>query len=162
MLDSMSPEQLANNNLRDKYRYFMHHTDQLEMKQFFGLCYMKGLQEENYSDCDILWDDGIGHPISAATMSKDRFKFLNRFICFDDRTTRIERTKTDKFAPFRELFEKWNERCSTVRLDFLSRTEVKCLLANLKMSRVLNTILQVLMVSSCWRVMAGGSCTVVT
>ena len=110
----MSPEQLANNNLRDKYRYFMHHTDQLEMKAFFGLCYMRGLQKENYSDCDILWDDGIGHPIFAATMSKDRFKFLNRFICFDDRTTRIERTKTDKFAPFREFFEKWNERCSTV------------------------------------------------
>ena len=42
MVDSMSPEQLANNNLRDKYRYFMHHTDQLEMKAFFGLCYMRG------------------------------------------------------------------------------------------------------------------------
>ena len=79
-VDSLFHVLLASSNLFDKFQYFIQHTDQLEMKAFIGLCYMTGLQKENYSDCDILWEDGIGHLISAATISKERFKFLNRLI----------------------------------------------------------------------------------
>ena len=62
-------------------------------------------------------------------MSKNRFKFLNRMITFDDVTTREARKRTDRFAPIRELFESWNNNCSsTVNIgDFYTIDE--CLYA---------------------------------
>ena len=42
-------------------------------------------------------------------MSLNRFSFITRFIQFDDRSTREERKMYDKFACFRDFFEKANE-----------------------------------------------------
>lgn len=38
-------------------------------------------------------------------MSLQRFRFLISWIKFDELVTRIEKKVTDKFAPFRELFD---------------------------------------------------------
>ena len=113
LVESLSPEQLENPN-RTKYQYHMQHTDITEIKAFIGIYYLRGLMKENFSDYDILWEEAIGHPIFAATMSKNRFKFLNRLLTFDDRSTRDERLRRDRFAPIREFFEKFNDQCSLV------------------------------------------------
>ena len=42
-------------------------------------------------------------------MSLNRFSFITHFLQFDDRSTREERKKYDKFPCFRDFFEKVNE-----------------------------------------------------
>ena len=114
LVDSLTPEQLTDMNMTNNYQYTMQHTDTMEIKAFIGLYYIRGLPKENFSDYAILWEDGLGHPIYAATMSRDRFKFLNRVITFDDPNTRPDRVRLDRFALMREFFERWNDRCGTV------------------------------------------------
>ena len=61
-----------------------------------------------------LFQDAIGHPIFSATKLSNRFWFLNSNIQFDDYNTRQERFKQDRFAAFREIYEMFNDRCSSV------------------------------------------------
>ena len=42
-------------------------------------------------------------------MSLNRFSFITHFLQFDDRSTREERKKYDKFRCFRDFLEKVNE-----------------------------------------------------
>lgn len=44
-------------------------------------------------------------------MSIQRFRFLNRYIRFDDKNSRENRKKTDKLAPIREIFETFVKNC---------------------------------------------------
>ena len=48
-------------------------------------------------------------------MSLNRFSFITRFLQFEDRSTREERKKYDKFACFRDFFEKVNENNAKAR-----------------------------------------------
>ena len=86
----------------------------IELKAFFGLFYVRGLLKLNYSDKSMLWEDKIGHPIFAATMSEKRFSFICRFLIFDDPLTRRQRWKTDRFAAIRKIFEDWNNNCGKI------------------------------------------------
>ncbi|GLV38524.1 hypothetical protein CBL_05120 [Carabus blaptoides fortunei] len=45
-------------------------------------------------------------------MSKQRFLFLLRHLCFDTKETRIERKAIDKLSPIRDVFEIFNENCN--------------------------------------------------
>ena len=63
-------------------------------------------------DVKYLFNNDIGHPIFASILLKNRFKFINAMLCFDDRDTREERWKTDRFAAFREIFEMVNKACA--------------------------------------------------
>ena len=70
----------------------------------------------------------------GATMSKNRFRFLNTCITFDDASSRQTCWKRDRFAAFRTIFEIFNLNCSThliphnyLSLDetlYLARTKV--------------------------------------
>ena len=48
-------------------------------------------------------------------MSLNCFSFITRFLQFDDRSTREERKKYNKFAYFRDFFEKINENNAKAR-----------------------------------------------
>ena len=52
-----------------------------------------------------------GPSVFAATMSSDRFVFLNSNMSFDDKETREDRWKSDRFAAIREIFEIFNTNC---------------------------------------------------
>ena len=65
-----------------------------ELKALFGLLYIRGMFKQNYWDFHCLWDKEVGHPIFSATMSKARFAFLMRHLCFDDPEPRRERWKS--------------------------------------------------------------------
>ena len=45
----------------------------------------------------------------STTMVEKRFEFVSRFITFDDKTSRAQCWKSDKFECLRELFEQMNE-----------------------------------------------------
>ena len=47
-------------------------------------------------------------------MSLQRFRFLCSHIRFDDNTTRDERRKTDKFCPYRDVFEEFFRNCNLI------------------------------------------------
>ncbi|KAJ4430410.1 hypothetical protein ANN_22626 [Periplaneta americana] len=58
---------------------------------------------------DDLWEKVLGKNIYTATMSRIRFGELLSLIRFDDKQTRTERRKQDKFCPIPEVFYKIDE-----------------------------------------------------
>lgn len=72
-----------------------------------------GALHSNKEQVSVLWstDPAIKRAIFAATMSRNRFNFILRFIRFDDVTTRQERNELDKLAPCREIFELFAKQC---------------------------------------------------
>ena len=88
-------------------------TDLVEIKCFIGLLYYRGLLTNNHIDYDVLFTEQFGPAPFGASMSAKRFGFLHSHISFDDCATRAERWRHDRFAPFREIFEKFNDACSS-------------------------------------------------
>ena len=108
-LDNLSPEIITQKKL-----YFCTKTDDVEVRAFIGLMYMRGLLQLNHTARKYLFRDDIGAPIFGATMSSKRFMFLCSNITFDDLETRSARWQNDRFAAFRTVFEMFNDRCSSV------------------------------------------------
>ena len=75
-----------------------------ELEAFFGLLLFAGVHRSNKENIAELWMPG--HlPLFRATMSRSRFYNMLRFIRIDDGTTRSERSKTDKAAAVRTVWE---------------------------------------------------------
>ena len=73
---------------------------------------MAGFYRGGHLNLKDLWDrNGFGVEIFHTTMSLFRFQFLLRCVRFDDFQDRIERRKSDKLAPFREVFEHFITNC---------------------------------------------------
>ena len=72
----------------------------------------RGLLKQNLQETQRLFNSQIGHLIFAATMSYKRYCFLRFMIVFYDAASRFERSKTDRFAAFRDIFEKLNNNCA--------------------------------------------------
>ena len=51
----------------------------------------------------------FGNAVFSGSMSRNRFKFLNAHISFDDLTLRPARWQHDRFAAFHETYEEFNE-----------------------------------------------------
>ena len=102
------PDEIKQNN---KYSYIKTMTKN-ELLAFFGFFYARGLLKQNLQETQRLFNSQIGHPIFAATMSYNRYCFLRSTIVFDDAASRSERWKTDRFAEFRDIFEKFNNNCA--------------------------------------------------
>ena len=98
----------------DKYPHFKL-VDQIDMEAFIGIFYLRAAFRLNLLDRDIIWNHESAHDIFGATMSVNRFKFICRFCTFDDKTTRQDRWKNDKFACMREIFEAMNSRNASMR-----------------------------------------------
>ena len=58
-------------------------------------------------------DLDFGRPIFRAVMPRERFKFIPRFLRFDDFSTMFERAKSDTVAPIRHLFDSLNNSFSS-------------------------------------------------
>ena len=67
---------------------------------------------QNVSSTQYLFDDDIGHHVFGACMSRKRFSYLLARLSFDDKTTRPERFRADRFAAVRQVFEIFNLNCS--------------------------------------------------
>lgn len=87
-------------------------TNTSEIFALLGLLYLAGVNKSGRLNTKQLWStNGTGIELFRLTMSMNRFKFLLKYIRFDDKDTRAERLKTDKLSPIRELFEIFNENC---------------------------------------------------
>ena len=87
----------------DKYPHFKL-VDQIDMKAFIGILYLRAAFRLNLLDREIIWNHESAHDIFGATMSVNQFKFICQFCTFDDKTTRQDRWKNDKFACMQEIF----------------------------------------------------------
>ena len=80
-----------------KYTY-VKETDLIELKALIGLLYLRAaLQLNIFKTREIIFHES-SHEIFAATMSYNRFAFLIHFLEFDDKETRWQRWREDKFA----------------------------------------------------------------
>ncbi|XP_044574588.1 piggyBac transposable element-derived protein 4-like [Cotesia glomerata] len=82
------------------------------MRAFFGLLYYSGLLNLSHVDIHDLWKpNGLSPEYFRAVMRENRFRLLLRALRFDNSLTRIERKKTDKLAPIREIWDHFNKSC---------------------------------------------------
>ena len=106
LISNMSAETLRKNP-------FLKVTIPLEIRAFFGLVLYRGLYQLNTFTVHRLFSERYGPPIFSTTMSRNRFLFLIVSISFDDKTTRANRWKQDRFTAVRELLELFNEQRMT-------------------------------------------------
>lgn len=84
-------------------------TNTEELYAFIGILILMGANNDSELPIDDLWGKVLGKNIYTATMSRIRFGELLSLIRFDDKQTRTERRKQDKFCPIREVFYKIDE-----------------------------------------------------
>jgi hypothetical protein len=75
-----------------------------EMMAFLGLCILAGAYRSRHEPVSVLWSDREGRPAFTATMSRNRFTDILKYIRFDDKSTRESRLASDKLAPFRDIW----------------------------------------------------------
>ena len=95
----------------DKYPHFRK-VDKMDLSAFIGLLYLRAAFRLNLQETLEIWNHESAQDIFATTMSYNRVQFIQRFITFNDKSTRGDRWKSDKFACLRELFEMMNEQNS--------------------------------------------------
>lgn len=79
----------------------------------FGILIIAGALKANKEPIHFLWTKKslFSRPIFPASMARDRFVNILRFIRFDDLSTRTDRRKLDKLAAFRNVFESFVANC---------------------------------------------------
>ena len=96
--------------LKESSQYtYMKETDLIELKALIGLLYLRAAPQLNIFKTREIFFHESSHKISAATMSYNRFAFLICFLEFDDKETRWQQWRKDKFAAIRGFFMKMNE-----------------------------------------------------
>ena len=84
----------------------------IELKAFFGILYLLGLNKGNLENIRNLWSDyPMARPVFKATMCVNRFESIRCHLRFDSMDTREERRALDKFAPFREVWNFFKSEC---------------------------------------------------
>ncbi|KAG4065245.1 hypothetical protein HA402_012687 [Bradysia odoriphaga] len=74
-----------------------------EFNAYLGVLITSGVHHSNKEHVTELFKE-YSHPLYRASIGKNRFKEISRFLRFDDFHTREERLKTDKAAPISNLF----------------------------------------------------------
>jgi hypothetical protein len=100
--------------ITEKKLHYCYITDDVEIRAFLGLMYMRGLLSWNHQERSSLFKTDLAPPVFGATMSSKRFSFLCSSVSFDDVETRPQRWQQDRFTAIRELFELFNDRCAMV------------------------------------------------
>jgi hypothetical protein len=82
-----------------------------DLLAFLGLCFARGVLLGKNEPVYNLWSKEFGRDIFRDTMSRQRFLSIKRYIRFDDKSTRTERRKNDKFTAIRDLWESVMSNC---------------------------------------------------
>ena len=88
-------------------------TTELEIYAYVGLLILSGVMRARKESIKELWTSNTKYrrPIFVATMSRNRFEQLQRFIRFDDFNTRAVRRATDRLAPIRDIMNMFVDAC---------------------------------------------------
>lgn len=72
---------------------------------------MMGVMKQEGIFLRDLWSDDLGIALYMATMGREGFETITKFMRFDDKTTRTQRRQRDKLAPFKDIWEMFIKRC---------------------------------------------------
>ncbi|KOX74795.1 hypothetical protein WN51_00494, partial [Melipona quadrifasciata] len=87
-------------------------VDRMEIDAFLGLLRLIGRYRESKECKYDLWkDNALSRRFYAATMSRDRFVDILRYVRFDDHRTHEERKADDKLAPLRDVTNVFVKNC---------------------------------------------------
>ena len=87
--------------------------DLQKLEAFIGLQYARGIYGKGHPVA-FLWSKSYGIPIFYETMGRNLFLEILKFMRFDDKPNRNKRgPDIDKFAPIREVFEKFTSLCQS-------------------------------------------------
>lgn len=87
-------------------------TSRSEIKAVFGALFLISVKRGNRSDfSEFFTKNGTGLTILHTNFSECRFRFLLRSLCFDDVTTREERSMINKLAPIRNFHSAFVTNC---------------------------------------------------
>ena len=100
-------DNIENNSRHDWIRL----TDATEIKALFGLMYFRGHMGLHNHSHDILFSENAGHPMFAATMSRNMITLLIANLSYDTQEEREEKWKFDRFTAIRKFFELFNLNC---------------------------------------------------
>ena len=78
-----------------------------EVRACIGLLLRAGLDRDNMTDLNELWNATEGRPIFRATMSLNRFKFFLRCVRFDNYRSPPQRLESDKLAPVNDVWKQF-------------------------------------------------------
>ena len=84
-----------------------------ELDAFLGVLYLRSATESKGMDIHLLWSEKYGFPFIKNVMSRNRFVEILRFLRFDDKSSRSQRLKTDKFACVSEVFYAFDANCQS-------------------------------------------------
>ena len=87
-----------------KYHHFRL-VDHMNLQAFLGILYLRAALRVSLRSINTIWHDESSNNLFSAPMSNSCFKFISRFITFDNKASRTERLKTDRFTCMRELFQ---------------------------------------------------------
>ena len=86
----------------------------IELKAFIGLWLIAGLLGKSKKDIKSLWRNSpLASPMFTATMARNRFQQIISCLRFDDKITREERKRIDKFAAIREIWTDFQDNLRT-------------------------------------------------
>ncbi|XP_031332326.1 piggyBac transposable element-derived protein 4-like [Photinus pyralis] len=88
-------------------------TNDTEIEAYIGLLITMGALQASREPIEMLFTSDLAYcrPIFPATLSRNRYNFLTKFLRFDNFETRQERRLIDKLAPVRDIFEKLVSNC---------------------------------------------------
>lgn len=87
-----------------------------ELEAFIGILYIRGAIGAHNLDLDSLWSIKWGNPIIKATMSRNRFREIMKYLRFDHKSSRRQRLNEDKFAMISEI---WYEFITNVQACYI-------------------------------------------
>ncbi|XP_039951550.1 uncharacterized protein LOC120768861 [Bactrocera tryoni] len=109
---SLSKIIIENSNNYGKY---LHGSNHLEIDEelfhaYLGILLLAGVYKSKNETLHDLFEEYCGRPIFRSIMSERTFLYIHKIIRFDDVLTRRGQRNDDKFAPIRNLWEKWSEQ----------------------------------------------------
>ncbi|XP_046399025.1 piggyBac transposable element-derived protein 4-like [Ischnura elegans] len=100
---------IKSNYKRERYAY---ETNACEIEGLIGLLLLCGIRKCSRMNAkDLFKTNGSSIEVCRLLTSEFRFRFLLRCLRFDDKTTRVERLKSDKLSPIRQVFDNFVSKC---------------------------------------------------
>ena len=91
-------------------------TDIHKVRALMGLFHLCGALNQNLHSVKDLFYHDSSCDVFAATMNCMRFYFQCQMVQFDDKETRAERWRMDRFTVLWKIFESFNVNCATIRI----------------------------------------------
>ena len=88
----------------NKYHHFRL-VDHMNLQAFLAILYLRAALRVSLRSINTIWHHESSNNLFSAPISNSCFNFISRFIPFDNKASRTERWKTDRFTCMRELFQ---------------------------------------------------------